>query len=1068
VKIQSLSVEHFRCVRQAKVEFGPGLNVLHGPNDLGKSSLAHAIRAALLLPDSSSEHRQFVNWQGSGEPYIELTFETEAQRVWRVRKKFGPGGSSFLDFSRDGIDFTNEHHGRQVDGRLREILQWGVAAPGKGAPRGMPDSFLVNVLFAEQDRVEAIFEYALGKDGDDTGKKRLSEVLQAMAEDPVFRYVLDRAQERVDEAYRKDGAKRGGKNSPWEIYKEAIKRATAKYQSAQDELKTTEAIEAQMGELRERRLGIQEGLERARSKLQKVDQDAKTHELRQQIEARLNQCSARLKEITDALATVSEAEKRQHELAGRVAEMGKQEQKAGEAKREAEALVDEASEALARLRSEDRIRERQLKQAELEKRLAELRTDQERNAGALERINAIEAAWEKLESAEKQALALAASVEELGRRDEEAADGLRASEEQQRELRAIEQIFVLKEAAGNLEQAEKALAQVTSWRDEAARKRVEAEELRSKQPGFALPDIAQVEETRRLENERRIAAAKVDVGLALTLRPRRELRFTVQRDGEAVEEHAQQDADFETDARAQIRINIEGVAEISVSGGAGEAREELARLDRRWQTDAVPLLKAARAGNAEELARIVYQAEQGRREMLASLEAAAQNEKRIAEQPDWAAIVIERQARVADAEKQLGGADRSVLERSARKLGLTDTSAVRKSIEVLTGKHERLSASGNELATRLAVESGRLQDKRLTVDVARSDVARMEAETGAEWREKRDAIEAGQQAIARESAEIHSQIEALGLAEDRSTEAAQKALEERRKELEGAEDGHRIAIENLNQAREQRAAQEGALNTLRESAAKLDEKAARAAVVQAEEELRTHPESDPPFTQESLMAAQREVERIRGELADIDKQIDGQQGALRHVGGDVAKQRAEEATEQMEAAKRREREAELDFAAWAHLREALREAEQAESSHLGKLLAGPVASRFSALTGGRYGALALGPDLETQGIAVAGNDRDVDLLSVGTKGQLCTILRLTIAEQLNSAIVLDDQLTQSDRSRMDWLRDFLLKTAESIQVIVFTCRPEEYVSGRESGTAMRAIDLNGLVQRVAA
>jgi uncharacterized protein YhaN len=255
---------------------------------------------------------------------------------------------------------------------------------------------------------------------------------------------------------------------------------------------------------------------------------------------------------------------------------------------------------------------------------------------------------------------------------------------------------------------------------------------------------------------------------------------------------------------------------------------------------------------------------------------------------------------------------------------------------------------------------------------------------------------------------------------------------------------------------------------LRESAAKLDEKAARAAVAQAEEELRRHAESDPPFTEERLASAQREVEEIRCELVKIDKEIDGQQGALRHVGGDVAKQRAEDAAEQMEAAKRREREAELDFAAWAHLREALREAEQAESGHLGKLLAGPVASRFSVLTAGRYGALALGPDLEMQGIAVAGHNRHVDLLSVGTKDQLCTILRLTVAEQLKSAIVLDDQLTQSDRSRMDWLRDFLLKTAESIQVIVFTCRPEAYVVDGESGPAMRAIDLSGLVQRVVA
>ena len=48
MKLVSVRVEHFRCIRNAKIEFGGGLNVLHGPNDLGKSSLAHAIRAALV------------------------------------------------------------------------------------------------------------------------------------------------------------------------------------------------------------------------------------------------------------------------------------------------------------------------------------------------------------------------------------------------------------------------------------------------------------------------------------------------------------------------------------------------------------------------------------------------------------------------------------------------------------------------------------------------------------------------------------------------------------------------------------------------------------------------------------------------------------------------------------------------------------------------------------------------------------------------------------------------------------------------------------------------------------
>jgi len=69
---------------------------------------------------------------------------------------------------------------------------------------------------------------------------------------------------------------------------------------------------------------------------------------------------------------------------------------------------------------------------------------------------------------------------------------------------------------------------------------------------------------------------------------------------------------------------------------------------------------------------------------------------------------------------------------------------------------------------------------------------------------------------------------------------------------------------------------------------------------------------------------------------------------------------------------------------------------------LGPLLSGPIASRFSQLTGGRYSKLALGPGLESQGIFAAGDDRDISLLSVGAKDQLSTVLRLTIAEQLKS------------------------------------------------------------------
>ena len=62
MRLNSLEVEHFRAIQSARLMFGPGLNVVYGPNDLGKSTLTDAIRAALLVAPASAEARSFPSW----------------------------------------------------------------------------------------------------------------------------------------------------------------------------------------------------------------------------------------------------------------------------------------------------------------------------------------------------------------------------------------------------------------------------------------------------------------------------------------------------------------------------------------------------------------------------------------------------------------------------------------------------------------------------------------------------------------------------------------------------------------------------------------------------------------------------------------------------------------------------------------------------------------------------------------------------------------------------------------------------------------------------------------------
>ncbi len=85
--------------------------------------------------------------------------------------------------------------------------------------------------------------------------------------------------------------------------------------------------------------------------------------------------------------------------------------------------------------------------------------------------------------------------------------------------------------------------------------------------------------------------------------------------------------------------------------------------------------------------------------------------------------------------------------------------------------------------------------------------------------------------------------------------------------------------------------------------------------------------------------------------------------------------------------------------------------------------------------------------------------------------------RLSLAEYLCTTVVLDDQLVQSDNTRMDWFRALLAEKARSFQIVVFTCRPGDYLAAGATvpkgksvhkdtdGGFVRAVDLGRAVRR---
>jgi uncharacterized protein YhaN len=246
---------------------------------------------------------------------------------------------------------------------------------------------------------------------------------------------------------------------------------------------------------------------------------------------------------------------------------------------------------------------------------------------------------------------------------------------------------------------------------------------------------------------------------------------------------------------------------------------------------------------------------------------------------------------------------------------------------------------------------------------------------------------------------------------------------------------------------------------------------------EATEQYNALPVPDRNVSNDQAIAARASAAALKSDLDSLERDIQRAHGALEQTGGAVARERLSDATDAFESAERQEREIEAEYEAWKLLLDQMKEADAAQASNLGLALVPAVADQFNELTRQRYQTVKLNAQLATEGVVVSGTLRSASYLSVGTREQLSTLFRLSLAEYLHTAIVLDDQLVQSDGSRMDWFRTLLNEKARAFQIIVFTCRPSDYLPPKVvvpegaaahadmDGEPIRAIDLGRALRR---
>lgn len=1060
--IRRLEAKDCAGIAEAGVTLEPGLNVLHGPNELGKSTLVQAIRAALLLPAAASAAERLCAWGVDALPEVTLTLEEGPGRLWRVRKRFGKsGGSAHLDFSRDGESFSNDSRGREVEGALQRLLRWGVEPPGgRGGRRGMPASFITTALLGEQQAIDAILDASLKDDPSDSGRVRLTEALQALSEDPLFKKVLASVQEKFSEAFSATGRRRTARGSPWADLREkrfAVQEREGEARRRLDECSTgEESVRVREEAVRGADTAAQDAvreLKGARAVEERRVAWKQAAKVRDEAQSALDAAIAQVGRRDRAAAAESEAEQRVDDLAASsakakaaVAEIAPLAEAARERVRELEAGKGEAARKIReqeaeqrRLKAESGLKDfevavaRAKKCADLEAKITTAETERRQRAEKLAGLRSALADAEKTLASHREKI----SELELGR---SAA----------RVLSAVE----------NAEAQDKALTETKVHARQARVLVARAKEQRAQAAESRAPDQVELDRLRKLDEERRVAQARLAVGLAVSFTPERSEVVEVEVDGEGErrEVRAGQPAAFE--AQRALRLVIAGVGVFEVRGGDPEAREDARSAVERWRTASGPHLKAA---GEDSLAGL-----ENRRELADGLLTEAQDlDRQAAEAKLRSEDIEERERRAVVAKAEVEESRKALAERLAagasvdeflREYGERGNAEVLpEEIAGLTARIRQCESSVASMGGDIGLGAERLAQSERALDDSR-EALRTEAEEAGDYRGLLDSADDDRQRLHDSVNAAAAELEAIRRqATDAATEVRGQADELNRQQRERVEERDRVD-ERLRKARQDFAERRGEATTLREAAERADVAALQAIRDEAQEKLDALPRVEEPPA--DLKALADRAERAKSEADALRLELSKERGALEQLGGPQIREQADQAREALEALDRREREAELEYGGWKLLRETLDEAEKEDAAHLGDAIVKPVGERLAALTGGRYQQVGIGPQLEATGVFFAGGERPLEEISVGTREQTALLLRLAVAEALGFFLVLDDNLTQSDSERMSWLRDQLGKATDVPQVIVMTCHPTAYLTGGE-----HAVDLTRCITR---
>jgi hypothetical protein len=1206
VRLQCLEVQEFRGIRAATIAFGPGLTVLHGPNELGKSTLVEAIQAALFLQTTSQGGNEYVTWGGSTPACVALTFEHQG-KLWRVSKRFGQKPYAKLESS-ESVDAPRFHEvltGKGVEGRLRELLAWGIAPPGGKGAAPKAESFLLTTLLGRQGEVQKVLSASLDDDRDDTGKSLVTQAMGALDKDPLVSQILERLTTRVEAVFTSQGNLKTAADSPLVKLQQHLRTQRDIFEALQqDEIKgrVIQADVVRLQDERQRLLGevasaeatwhaakeqaerariratLQDEIDDLRRQLSQADQlTSELASLDDQVAAGKSNL-ATLKDAEGTAATVIEATREQLQAAaeavarereaaeqsGRVKEAARAQRRAElEGQRTAaEARLNEVS-AAERAVSEAAALEQQLKEASDERDLAFLAVSRAEHAfehatvrktldELIEREKAVARAAGQLSDAQQreqaardQLQAAAAAVANAeGRRDRREAESdsneIKEAESEILLLRAVESHIAITALQAEVQALEDTAARARALRSSAQTRRSDATGIDQRVASRVLPTRERIAAWRTLEEDLKATPVSTSAAQSSPLMPVA-LTFL----GTLVVVATVAHLGFGWPLPIAL---LAGLAAAAIVGGvawvglqsrvraqSAEYEQGVRRRDR-WTQEVEPSLRAAGLAKLADYESAVADLERQKTETQRLRDQADREDQDAGEAERSAATLESRREELARLEREAPTADVVAVSARAKTYG-GDVNKVRIRIaevqQAIEATRERLRADADAIVRRAIDQRASRQTeydvtaKDVTAAETTLNLARQQSDSEEAARLRARLAEIGE--VVAPMATVAEASKALEEAKTRQTTASTKAntlrvrLDEMRPSVEhrvkALDDDLKLARQRVQQSLDDIAAEVATLDrpdagsdsdwTALERATKEHDRLTRQfagdrATLETATKNRSNAEgtlaaletdaaarrgqltainrpvlesrlqkatSDqvfqiPDSPQRDPAAAQATLEGMQQQLDRCTTDLNHARGQLHLIAGHVGSERLAQQQEAVNLSHAEVLERERTERAALRLLREIENVEAERATHLGRALAGPITEAFRALTGGRYGSISLASDLKTEHIEALGGTRQLEHVSVGTREQLATLIRLAIAGYLHTAVVLDDQLVHSDSERLAWFRERLCASAREHdhQVIVFTCRPGDYLSGEADGVAT-VVDLAEFVSR---